>query len=59
VRAYELKDLEVLGGDAGRATGSYEVTRAGRPPITGDIVFGVVRQAGTPKIALIAAEPTS
>jgi serine/threonine protein kinase len=59
VRAYKLKDLEVLGGDAGRATGSYEVTRAGRPPITGDIVFGVVRQAGTPRIALIAAEPTS
>jgi Protein kinase domain len=59
VRAYMLSDLEVRGGDAGRATGSYEVTRAGRPPITGDIVFGVVRQAGTPKIALIAAEPTS
>jgi Protein kinase domain len=59
VRAYKLTDLEVRGGDAGRATGSYEVTRAGRPPITGDIVFGVVRQAGKPRIALIAAEPTS
>jgi hypothetical protein len=59
VRAYKLTHLEVRGGDAGRATGSYEVTRAGRPPITGDIVFGVVRQAGTPRIALIAAEPTS
>jgi Protein kinase domain len=59
VRAYKLSDLEVRGGDAGRATGSYEVTRAGRAPITGDIVFGVVRQAGTPRIALIAAEPTS
>ncbi len=59
VRAYKLTHLEVRGGDAGRATGSYEVTRAGRAPITGDIVFGVVRQAGTPRIALIAAEPTS
>jgi hypothetical protein len=59
VRAYKLSDLEVRGGDAGRATGSYEVNRAGRAPITGDIVFGVVRQAGTPRIALIAAEPTS
>jgi serine/threonine-protein kinase len=59
VRGYQLRDLQVRGGDAGRATGSYEVTRGGRPPITGDIVFGVVRQAGTPRIALIAAEPTS
>ena len=59
VRSYKLTHLEVRGGDAGRATGSYEVTRGGRPPITGDIVFGVVRQAGTPRIALIAAEPTS
>ena len=59
VRAYRLSDLEVRGGDAGRATGSYSVTRGGRSPITGDIVFGVVRRSGTPRIALIAAEPTS
>ena len=59
VRSYRLTDLKVQGGEAGRATGGYEVSRAGRPPITGHIVFGVVRQAGRPKIALIAAEPTS
>jgi serine/threonine protein kinase len=59
VTSYRLRDLDVSGGDAGRATGSYEVSRRNRPPITGDIVFGVVRQAGTPRIALIAAEPTS
>ncbi len=59
VRSYRLTDLKVQGGEAGRATGAYVVSRAGRPPITGHIVFGVVRQAGRPKIALIAAEPTS
>jgi Protein kinase domain len=59
VTSYRLRGLEVHGGDAGRATGSYEVSRRNRPPITGDIVFGVVRQAGNPRIALIAAEPTS
>jgi Protein kinase domain len=59
VRTYRLTDLDARGGEAGRATGSYEVVRAGRSPITGDIVFGVVREAGRPKIALIAAEPTS
>jgi protein kinase-like protein len=59
VRVYRLTRLEARGGDAGRATGSYAVVRNGRPPITGEIVFGVVREAGRPKIALIAAEPTS
>ena len=59
VREYRLSDLDARGGEAGRATGSYEVVRDGRPPITGDIVFGVVREAGRAKIALIAAEPTS
>jgi len=57
VVAYRLADLEVTTGEAGRAAGSYRVTRRGRAPIVGETVFGVVRRDGEPRIALIAAEP--
>jgi hypothetical protein len=57
VQKYELADLKVSGGRAGRAEGRYTVTRAGAPPITGRIVFGVVRRSGKPAIQLIATEP--
>ena len=59
VRAYRLSGLTVSGGDAGRASGRYEVTRRGLPPLSGTIVFGVVRRGGAPKIALIALEPSA
>ena len=54
---YELDDLEVSGGRAGRASGSYRVERKGRDAIEGRIVFGVVRDHGQPRIALIAVTP--
>ena len=54
---YELDDLEVSGGRAGRASGSYRVERKGRDAIEGRIVFGVVRDRGRPRIALIAVTP--
>ena len=47
---YELDDLEVSGGRAGRASGSYRVERKGRDAIEGRIVFGVVRDHGQPRI---------
>jgi serine/threonine-protein kinase len=59
VVSYRLSGLEVTEGEAGRASGRYTVQRRGRPPIVGDTVFGVVRQGGAPRIALIAAEPAS
>jgi ketosteroid isomerase-like protein len=59
VGGYELEDLEVTGGRAGRATGRYRVERDGGDPIEGEIVFGVVRDRGRPRIELIAATPTS
>jgi serine/threonine-protein kinase len=59
VVSYRLSGLEVTEGEAGRASGRYTVQRRGRPPIVGDTVFGVVRQSGAPRIALIAAEPAS
>ncbi len=59
VGSYRLSDLQVSGGDAGRASGRYTVTRGGRPSLGGTIVFGVVRRHGDPKIALIALEPAS
>jgi len=57
-RGYELEDLAVKGGRAGRASGSYRVERAGRDAIEGRIVFGVVRDRRGPRIALIAVTPT-
>jgi serine/threonine-protein kinase len=57
VQGYELSGLDVTGGTAGRAEGSYRVDRRGEPPIQGHIVFGVVRERGVPRIALIAATP--
>jgi hypothetical protein len=59
VRGYDLEDLEVSGGRSGRASGRYRVEREGDDPIEGDIVLGVVRERGRPRIELIAATPTS
>jgi serine/threonine-protein kinase len=57
VQHYALDDLKVAGGRAGRAEGRYTVTRGGAPPITGRIVFGVIRRDGKAAIDLIATEP--
>jgi hypothetical protein len=57
VDGYELSALSVSGGTAGRASGDYRVARRGEAPIQGHIVFGVVREHGQPRIALIAATP--
>jgi Protein kinase domain/Domain of unknown function (DUF4440) len=58
VRGYDLDDLEVEGGRAGRASGTYHVEREDGEPYEGSIVFGIVRERGKPKIGLIAATPT-
>jgi serine/threonine-protein kinase len=55
--SYELEDLDVTGGRAGRASGAYRVRRAQRPSITGRIVLGVVRERGRTRIALITVTP--
>ena len=57
VQGYDLDDLDVRGGRAGRASGSYRVDRDGGDPYEGQIVFGVVRERGEARIALIAATP--
>jgi serine/threonine-protein kinase len=59
VRSYTLSGLQARGGTAGRASASYRVDRDGGPPIQGRIVFGVVRDHGHARIALIAATPAS
>ncbi|HET9738430.1 MAG TPA: protein kinase [Solirubrobacteraceae bacterium] len=59
VEGYDLADLDVRGGRAGRASGSYRVDRDGGDPYEGRIVFGVVRERGQARIALIAATPRS
>ena len=58
-RGYELEDLEASGGRVGRASGAYRVDRKGGDAIEGRIVFGVVRDRGQPRIALIAITPAS
>jgi len=56
-QSYELEDLEVTGGPAGRASGDYRVRRAAGSSIEGRIVLGVVRDRGRTRIALIAVTP--
>jgi hypothetical protein len=57
ISGYEIKDVDASGGRAGRASGRYELRRAGRDAAGGQIVLGVRRERGKPKIALIAAKP--
>jgi serine/threonine-protein kinase len=55
-REYKLDNLKVDSGPVGRAEASFKVERAGRPPITGDVVLGVERRGGRVRIRLIATE---
>ena len=57
ITGYKITDESVSGGRAGRASGRYELQRAGRDSTGGSIVLGVRRERGKPKIALIAAQP--
>ena len=54
-RSFELEELEVDGGAAGRASGRYVATYRGEPDVTGAITFNVLRDRGEPRIALISA----
>ncbi len=56
-QSYDLEDLTVRGGRAGRASGEYRVRRAGGESIGGRIVLGVVRDRGRTLIALITVTP--
>ena len=56
-QSYDLENLTVRGGRAGRASGEYRVRRAGGESIGGRIVLGVVRDRGRTLIALIAVTP--
>ena len=57
IEGYELDDLEVVPGSAGRAGGSYVVRRKDADDIKGRVAFGVVREAGRPRIVLISTQP--
>ena len=59
VGGYELDIEDVQAGRGGRASGTYHVERDEGDPYDGSIVFGVVRERGEPRIALIAFEPSS
>jgi serine/threonine-protein kinase len=55
-RAYRLNDLQIEAGTVGRAQARFTVERAGRPPITGQVVLGIERRNGRLRIRLIATE---
>ena len=54
-RSFEFEDLDATGGATGRASGRYVATYGDQPDVTGTITFGVLRDRGTPRIALISA----
>jgi serine/threonine-protein kinase len=56
-RSFTLEGLDAEGGGAGRATARYRATYGGEPDVTGTITFGVRRERGRPRIALVAATP--
>jgi hypothetical protein len=57
IRSFELSDVSVTGGPAGRAEAAYTVRRAGAPSFSGRIVLGVAKERGRVRIRLIAATP--
>jgi serine/threonine-protein kinase len=57
VAAYEVSDVRVQSGDAGRAEGRYTVRRKKAEPFGGTFVLGVVKEYGKLRIGLIAATP--
>jgi hypothetical protein len=50
-----VRDLSASGGATGRASGRYVATYADEPDVTGTITFNILRDRGTPRIALISA----
>ena len=54
-RSFDVQDLSATGGATGRASGRYVAKYADDPDATGTITFGVLRDRGTPRIALISA----
>jgi hypothetical protein len=54
-RRFEVRDLSASGGATGRASGRYVATYADEPDVTGTITFNILRDRGTPRIALISA----
>ena len=58
IEAYDVSELDVTAGDAGRAAGTYVVRRRGAASFGGTFVLGVVKERGRVRIRLIAATPT-
>ena len=55
-RSFELRDLEATGGARPAVRSArFVATYGGEPDVTGAIVFNVLRDRGTPRIALISA----
>jgi serine/threonine-protein kinase len=57
IEAYDVSDLAITAGPAGRAAGTYVVRRRGADAFGGRFVLGVVKERGRVRIRLIAATP--
>ncbi len=57
IEGYDVSDLDVTAGGAGRAAGSYTVRRRGAPSFGGTFVLGIVKERGRVRVSLIAATP--
>ena len=57
IESYDVSDLEITAGDAGRAAGTYVVRRRGAESFGGTFALGVVKEHGRVRIRLIAATP--
>ena len=57
IESYDVSDLDVSAGGAGRAAGTYTVRRRGASSFGGTFVLGIVKERGRLRIALIAATP--
>jgi serine/threonine-protein kinase len=58
IESYRIANLQVQPGWAGRASALYSVGRAGQPPVSGRVVFGVERVGGRTRIGLITTQPS-
>jgi serine/threonine-protein kinase len=54
---YRLRDLAVVVGGVGRASGRYVASRSGGDALTGRIALGVRREDGRARVALVVVTP--
>jgi hypothetical protein len=57
VVAFDLAEVDAVGGPAGRSEARYTVRRDGAEPFSGRVVLGVVKERGRVRVRMITATP--